>query len=179
MARLSEPMRRDVDRLIADHPVGTVVSIGHGDALSTPLLFLFDRADDPAGVLYGQFSAGNPQVSLLRTEPRALVLFQGPGSANGGELGQTHGYRFAEFLVEVEFLDGTAARSEVERRFARFGEEWPFLATGHQWRVPPGGLRPFRAWVLRTRTRFAPLNGARATEDGSDAGGRLLTRVSG
>jgi transcriptional regulator len=160
-----DPTADEIDALIANHPLGIVVSVRQSDALSTPLPLVLDRSQDPEGVLHGHFSAGNPQVAQLRSDPLALILFQGPGAyvspswLEDRTQAPSWFYTFVEFLVEIEFLDCAAERKDsLTRLVDRFEEgrpaAWNLGELQHRYEPLASGIRPFRAWVLRTRGRF-------------------------
>jgi transcriptional regulator len=160
-----QPTPEDIDALIASNPLGLVVTMRHGEALSTPLPFVLDRTEDPSGVLHGHFNAADPQIAMLRTDPRALIAFRGPGSyispswMRDRAQAPTWFYTFVEFVVEIEFLDGTSeGEGNLERLVDRFeaGREnrWTLSELGSHYEQLFKGVRPFKAWILRTRASF-------------------------
>ena len=70
----------DLLHLIEEYPLAWVVSVGGAVGFgATPLPLLAET--DAAGrinALFGHFALTNPQVSQLRADPRAKILFTGP-----------------------------------------------------------------------------------------------------
>ena len=120
------------------------------------------RAEDPSGVIEGHFDASDPQVAILRSDPRALVVFNGPGgyvspsSLSGRDSAPAWFHASLEFLVEIEFLDHRAdALGSLVRLVGQFeSRRENGLAPAELERVCEpllASVRPFRAWVLRVR----------------------------
>ena len=156
---------REVDALIARNPLGMVATMRHGEALSTNLPFLFERDEDPAGVLHGHFVAANPQVAMLRCDPKALISFQEPGAyvsrcwLRGRAFSPAWLYASVELLAEIQFLECPGELHSYLDRFAdRFeagrAKDRPLAAVGGNYRELLKTIRPFKAWILRTRTHF-------------------------
>lgn len=72
------PSDAQIDRLIAAHPMATIVSAGTSGLVATPLPLMAER--NPAGelTLLGHFARSNPQVAALDVNCEALVIFHGP-----------------------------------------------------------------------------------------------------
>jgi transcriptional regulator len=98
----------DVARLLADFPLAWVIS---ADFQATPLPLVAETDTSGAIVaLIGHFARRNPQVSALQSDPRALILFQGPQGyisprrVSKPAWGPTWNYAVARFEVTVEFV---------------------------------------------------------------------------
>ena len=152
----------EVRALVAANPLALVVSTGRGDALSTPLPLVLDKSHK---VLHGHFGAGNPHVSLLRSKPRALAIFQGPSSyvspswLADRSRAPTFFYSFVEFTVEVEFVDGADERRASLEHLVDHLEQghegaWSLDELGETYEKLASGIRPFRAYILCMRTMF-------------------------
>ena len=101
----------DIPALIAQYPLAWVVSAGVEGGAATPLPLLPETdADGKVVALFGHFALRNPQVDLLRHQPRAMVLFQGPNAYVPARLvpkadwGPTWNYAVLRFDVEIEFV---------------------------------------------------------------------------
>jgi transcriptional regulator len=98
----------DVVQLIAEFPLAWVVGT---DFQATPLPLMAET--DAAGAvvaLVGHFARRNPQVAALQSDPRALILFQGPQGyisprcVSKPAWGPTWNYAVARFDVRVNFV---------------------------------------------------------------------------
>lgn len=155
----------DLLHLIEEYPLAWVVSVGGVVGFgATPLPLLAET--DAAGqinALFGHFALTNPQVSQLRADPRAKILFTGPqGYISPESVSQpgwapTWNYATAQFDVEVEFrpqendsaLERLVKKMERDRRnpwtIARMGERYAELAPR---------VIAFRAHVRSRMARF-------------------------
>jgi transcriptional regulator len=150
----------DVLRLVADYPLAWVIS---QDLQATPLPLVAETDGSSIVSIIGHFARRNPQVAMLQTNPRALILFQGPQGYISPRLvskpswGPTWNYAVARFEVAIEFLpDGTDA---AIRTLARHVEQ----ARRDPWSVEEMGARyaelrqyiiGFRAHVRATHATF-------------------------
>ena len=110
----------DVAALVDAYPLAWVVSAGTAGNGATVLPLLVER--DSVGrvaTLFGHFAKSNPQVALLKRQPQAIILAQGPQGYISPALvsnptwGPTWNYAVARFEVEVEFVpDETHAALE-------------------------------------------------------------------
>lgn len=67
----------EIDRLIAQHPLALVISSEGTQIEASPLPLVLQRDAQGEGELIGHFSRHNPQLALIRRQPRALVAFSG------------------------------------------------------------------------------------------------------
>jgi transcriptional regulator len=65
-------------RLIADHPLGLLISAGPGGLEANHVPFLVDPAGSPLGTLRAHLARANPQAAELAAAAECLVVFQGP-----------------------------------------------------------------------------------------------------
>jgi transcriptional regulator len=76
-----EELRREVlQRLIEEHPLGTLVTFGADGLDANHLPFAIDPEPAPLGTLRGHLARANPQWRSFAPEVDALVVFQGPGA---------------------------------------------------------------------------------------------------
>jgi transcriptional regulator len=154
----------DLTRLIADYPLAWIVSTQIADVCATPLPLLAET--DSAGevvALLGHIARSNPHFALLRSEPRATILFMGPHGYISPEgisqpaWGPTWNYAIAQFDVEIEFvpdenraaLEALVAKMETGRH-----DPWTIARMGARYDELARRIIAFRAHVQRTRGRF-------------------------
>ena len=160
----------DVVRLIAAHPLAWVISRDF-QAAPLPLLAETDAAGSIVS-LFGHFARRNPQVTALRADPQALILFQGPQGYISPRLvsnptwGPTWNYAVVRFEVTLTFVPDET--DEAVRRLAAHLER----AHPKPWHVEEMGARyaqlqphiiAFRAAVRAMRATF------KAGQDENDA----------
>ncbi|HVU30910.1 MAG TPA: FMN-binding negative transcriptional regulator [Sphingomicrobium sp.] len=162
---MRDPTNDEIDGLIEANPLGLVMTMRLGEARSTRLPLLLSRDEDPLGVIEGHFDAADDQVAILRSDPRALIAFNGPGgylpssSLRSRDRAPAWFHASVEFLVEIEFLDRRSdALASLVRLVGTFEER-----VGNRLGAPElericepllEGVRPFKAWVLRVRPDF-------------------------
>lgn len=88
-AALFTPSQAQIDRVVAEHPLATMVSIGDVGLRATPLPLLLQRDANGGLSLLGHFAKSNPQVVELEGRPDALAIFHGP-----------HGYISPSWLTD-------------------------------------------------------------------------------
>ncbi|APZ98520.1 hypothetical protein BWQ93_08440 [Sphingopyxis sp. QXT-31] len=119
MAGRFEPRHAgDPARLIAAYPLGWLVSASFN---ASPLPLLAETGADGAIVsLFGHCARNNPLVADFRTDPRGLILFNGPrGYVSPSLLSKpdwapTWNYAVLRYRVEVELVEGET-REAIER----------------------------------------------------------------
>jgi transcriptional regulator len=67
-------------RLIADHPLGALVTLGPDGLDANHLPFEFDEAAGAHGTLRAHVARANPVCRDAAVQPEALVIFQGPSA---------------------------------------------------------------------------------------------------
>jgi transcriptional regulator len=151
----------DILRLIAEHPLGWVIS---RDFQATPLPLLAET--DAAGALvslFGHFACRNPQVAALSADPAALILFQGPQAYIAPRLvsnptwGPTWNYAVVRCEVTMEFV--RAETPEAVRRLAAHLERahpapWRVEQMAHRYAELLPHIIAFRAHVRRLHPTF-------------------------
>jgi transcriptional regulator len=112
----------DVAFLARAHPLAWVVSLGSEGLLATPLpLLAHTDADGRLAALEGHYARSNPQVTALRADPRALLLWMGPqGYVSPSWMADrtqapTWNYASAQCRVRIHFDDDPdALRAHLE-----------------------------------------------------------------
>lgn len=64
--------------LIRQHPLGTLVTIGHAGLDANHIPFVVDAHPAPYGTLRCHVARTNPVWQMLETSPNVLAIFQGP-----------------------------------------------------------------------------------------------------
>jgi transcriptional regulator len=77
-AHFAEERDETIGHLIADYPLGTLVTLGSEGLSANHLPFLLDSEAGPHGTLRGHVARGNVVWHDHAPEPEALVIFQGP-----------------------------------------------------------------------------------------------------
>ncbi|MBN3752493.1 FMN-binding negative transcriptional regulator [Paraburkholderia sp. Tr-20389] len=77
-AHFEENRPETLHRLIADHPLGALVTIGPNGLDANHVPFEFDAEKGPHGTLRAHVARGNPVWQEAAERPDALVIFQGP-----------------------------------------------------------------------------------------------------
>ena len=67
----------EIDRLVAAHPLASLVSSDGGRMLATPLPLILQRDAEGSRVFIGHLARRNPQHEMLKRNPRALATFTG------------------------------------------------------------------------------------------------------
>lgn len=157
--------RNDVDQLIAEHPFAQLVSCHDGHFQASALPLLLQRDSDDKAFLLGHFDRHNPQVDVLRQNPRALALFAGvhsyvsPTWRCHRHIAPTWNYAQVRFEVDVEFRDTPKATREVLEQLvthmeAGRPEPWTIRDMGTRYAGQAGNVIAFRARVLSTEAAF-------------------------
>ena len=163
-SRSFEPDPAAVDRLVADHPFAQVVSIDGDRPVCTPLPLVLERAPDDDWLI-GQFARANPQVDLLRRQPRALAVFMGaqgyvsPSWMRDRTQAPTWNYETVHFEVEVAFDEGgSAPHAALERLVAHMErgrpQAWSSRDMGPRYAQLAKAVVAFRARIVSTQAKF-------------------------
>jgi transcriptional regulator len=154
----------DVVRLIEEYPLAWVVSVGSSGFGATPLPLLAEtNGEGHVIALFGHFALGNPHVAMLRSSPRATVLFMGPeGYISPEAVSQpgwapTWNYAVAQFDVDIEFVpeETGAAVDRLVRKMERDRTQpWTIARMGPRYDRMVTKIIGFRAHVRTTRGRF-------------------------
>lgn len=154
-----------IDRLVAAHPFALLVSAGSGMPIATPLPLLLQRSTDGDATLTGHMARNNPQVDVLRSDPRALAVFQGPhGYISPSWLADrtqapTWNYETVHFQVEVRFHDhpeatGTALSRLVEHMEHGRPDAWSIADMGARYDSLARAVIAFDARITATHATF-------------------------
>jgi transcriptional regulator len=160
------PSAAAVTRLVQEYPFAWLVSSGAGDFMATPLPLRPETdADGRIIALLGHFARSNPQVELLRRQPRTLVLFMGPHGYISSSWFEdrtrtpTWNYATVQYLVDLQFIDdheGTEAvmRDLIDTMEAGRPDAWSMEETGPRLERLVTGIVAFRAAVVELRAKF-------------------------
>lgn len=162
---LFTPSQDEIDLLVADHPLATLVSIGDAGLRATPLPLLLERDCNGGMSLLGHFARSNPQVAELEQRPDALAIFQGPHGYispswfTDRTQAPTWNYATVHMAVRVAFDRlPEAARNAVEvlTDHMEAGREnaWRADELGSRYAKLLPGIVAFRAEVLDVRVKF-------------------------
>jgi transcriptional regulator len=154
----------DLVQLIDEYPLAWVVSTDAAGFAATPLPMLPEPDSSGRIVsLLGHFALSNPQVALLRTAPRATILFMGPHGyispalVSKPDWGPTWNYASARFDVDIEFLPEENDRA-LERLVARMERDrrdpWTISRLGTRYATMVRRIVAFRAHVRSAKGRF-------------------------
>lgn len=77
-AHFAEERDETIAQLIADYPLGTLVTLGSEGLSANHIPFLFDRTAGPHGTLRGHVARGNTVWHDHTAAHETLVIFQGP-----------------------------------------------------------------------------------------------------
>jgi transcriptional regulator len=156
----------DLARLVREYPLAWITS-GLGDTFAGTLLPLLPvvSADGRLTGLTGHFARANPQVSRLRSDPRAAILFLGPSGyvspswMRDRSQAPTWNYASAQCLVEIEFLEDSAALEThlhelVGAMEAGRPSEWKVEEMGARYQQLARRIVSFVAHVRETREKY-------------------------
>lgn len=165
IASAYQPNSEEIAALVAEYPLALLISACGDEILSTPLPLLLEQTPDGRSGLVGHFGAANPHIHLLETQPRALAVFQGPqGYISPSWLSDrtqapTWNYMIVELLVEVVFENDRSKWGNFLERLVLHMERgrpdaWNTGEMSARYERLLKGVRPFRAEVLRIRSKF-------------------------
>jgi transcriptional regulator len=154
----------DVVTLIDQNPLCWLVSAGAAGFGASPLPLLAEcDADGSLVALFGHMAIANPQVALLREQPSALVLVNGPQAYISPEWltnptwVPTWNYAAATVQVDVVFVPDET-RGSIERLTDRMeqGRAAPWQVSDAEARLPAmlPHIIAFRAHVRAIDGRF-------------------------
>ena len=79
-AHFAETRTEVLHRLIADYPLGALVTVGPNGLDANHIPFEFDPAQGPHGTLRAHVARNNPVWQEAAERPDTLVIFQGPAA---------------------------------------------------------------------------------------------------
>lgn len=155
----------EVDRMIAAYPLALVISAVGGDIQASPLPLILRRDADGQGSLVGHFSRHNPQLALVRREPRALIAFSGAqGYISTSWLRErkyapTWNYQAVHFTVDIEIDTAPGAAEHalqalIDQVDAPYAEPWHIREMGPRFAQLAEMIVPFKARILDTQVQF-------------------------
>ncbi|QSX77932.1 FMN-binding negative transcriptional regulator [Agrilutibacter solisilvae] len=154
-----------IDRMVSAYPFALLISAGPGMPTATPLPLLLERSASGTGTLIGHMARNNPQVDVLRNDPRALAVFQGPhGYISPSWLvdrtqAPTWNYETVHFQVEVQFHDELEATTSAISRLVAHMERgrpdaWSIADMGPRYASLAGAVIAFDARITATHAIF-------------------------
>jgi transcriptional regulator len=154
----------DLTDLIAAYPLAWVVSQGADEPAATPLP-LMARVDAEGRIdrLIGHFARSNPQVELLRSSPRALILFHGPhGYMSPSWVSErtwapTWNYAVIRIEADVHFVPehtDVALEDLVSKMEAQRPHAWSIAELGDRYATLRTRIIAFEAHVRGLEHRF-------------------------
>lgn len=148
----------DVVTLVDENPLAWVIST---DFQATPLPLIAETGEYGAIVsLFGHIPVAHPQTACLKSNPRALILFNGPdGYISPGLVSKpgwapTWNYAVARFETEIEFVpDETDAALERLANHLEAGQ-WTVDQIGERYDSLVRHIVAFRAHVRVAHPTF-------------------------
>lgn len=153
-------------RLVLEHPLAWVVSLGAGAFRATPLP-LRPRVDSDGRIeaLEGHLSRANPLCAAMQHDASALILFSGPQGyispswVSNRTWAPTWNYAVVQFLTTISF-DETPARLDAHlHELAEAMERgrpgaWHPSEMGARYETLRRLIVPFEAKVVEQRAKF-------------------------
>ena len=156
----------EIDRLVAEFPLALVISASaDGRPQATPLPLVLQRSVDGQDLLIGHFSRKNPQLELIRQQPRALIAFSGAQGYiatswfKDRRYAPTWNYEAVHFTVDIELDDRPEAASAalevlIAHAEAPYPKPWRSQEMGPRFAQLAQYIVPFRARILGTAAQF-------------------------
>lgn len=161
---LFEASASEIAAFTREQLLALVVSSFGEKTLTTPLPLLTETDSTGAVTSFlGHFALSNPQVELIRRQPRALILFQGPhayirpGWVSRSGWAPTWNYMLAQFEVEISLIpeaSDAAIRALVTALEGDRPDSWRVEQVGKRYASMVQRVIAFRAKVLVCRGRF-------------------------
>ncbi|MDB6041602.1 MAG: FMN-binding negative transcriptional regulator [Gammaproteobacteria bacterium] len=155
----------DIARLVRSHPLAWIISLGTGEPCATLLPMRPVEVDGRVEGLAGHFARSNPQLQVLKTQPRVLIFFLGvhgyvsPSWMADRTQAPTWNYASAQFDADIELFE-EPARIETHLRDLVTTQEagrpggWMIDEMGPRYHSLSRGVIGFLARVRATRARF-------------------------
>lgn len=156
----------EIDRLVAEYPLALVISTAaDGSPQATPLPLVLERDAEGKGLLVGHFSRKNPQLGVIRQQPRALVAFSGAQGYiatswfKDRRYAPTWNYEAVHFTVDIELDDrpeaaAAALQTLIAHAEAPYPDPWQSREMGPRFAQLAQYIVPFRARILATEAQF-------------------------
>ncbi|MGN6827582.1 FMN-binding negative transcriptional regulator [Paucibacter sp. M5-1] len=168
----------EIERLVAAHPLATLVSSDAGRMLATPLPLILQRDADGSRVFIGHLARRNPQHEMLKRNPKALATFTGAQGyiasswLRSRRYAPTWNYEFVQFELDVALIDTPeetlfALDTLIAHVEAPYPNPWRSAEMGPRREQLAQYIVPFRARVIEARAQFKLGQGdpAEALED--------------
>jgi transcriptional regulator len=157
---------QDILRLLREQPFGWLVC-GSGNAFRASAIPFRPRLD-PAGILvglWGHLARSNPQVELLRQDPRAEILILGvngyisPSWMADRTQAPTWNYVSVQFLTNITFMEGDVGLERVLRDLigameAGRPKAWSIEDMGERYARLAQRIVAFEAKIVEIRPKF-------------------------
>jgi transcriptional regulator len=157
---------QDVLRLLREQPFGWLIC-GQGESFRASAI-PFRASLDPAGTLvglWGHLARSNPQVELLRRDPRAEVLILGangyisPSWMADRTQAPTWNYASVQFLIDIAFLEDGASLERILRDLIGAMEvgrtnAWSIEDMGPRYARLAQRIVAFEASIIEIRPKF-------------------------
>ena len=166
-SRYAPQAEADVRRLVLEHPLAWVVSSTDGAWRATPLPLRPEpcEANQPIPAFVGHFARSNPQLEMIKTNPRALLLFMGvngyvsPSWMTDRTQAPTWNYASVQYRVEIQLIAAEEPRDAVLAELTGAMEAarpaaWKPADMGARYALLASRIVAFRALVLERRVRF-------------------------
>jgi transcriptional regulator len=155
----------EIERLVALHPLASLVSSDAGRMLATPLPLILQRDADGSRILIGHLARRNPQHEVLKRNPRALAIFTGAQGyiasswLRNRRYAPTWNYEFVQFELDVTIIDTPeetlfALDTLIEHVEAPYPKPWRSAEMGARREELARYIVPFRARVSSTHAQF-------------------------
>lgn len=161
---LFEASASEIAAFVREQKLALVVSSAGCDTRVTPLPLLTETdASGAVSSFFGHFALSNPQVELIRRQPRAVILFQGPHAyirpawVSRPGWAPTWNYVLAQFEVEISLLpqaNDEAIRALVTALEGDGPDSWRVEQVGARYASMVQRVIAFRARVGGSRGRF-------------------------
>ena len=156
----------DVPRLLREQPLGWLIC-GQGPTFRASALPFRPRLDSAGKLvgLWGHLARSNPQVALLRRDPRAEILFLGangyisPSWMADRSQAPTWNYASVQFLTNIAFIEDDAGLERVLRDLVGAMETgrpsaWSIEDMGARFARLAQRIIAFEANIIEARPRF-------------------------
>ncbi|MCH8619604.1 FMN-binding negative transcriptional regulator [Undibacterium sp. TS12] len=154
----------EIDDMVARNPLALVISADGINIQASPLPLVLQRNEDGSAVFIGHFSMHNPQLEIIRKNPRALLAFTGvQGYISSAWLSDrryapTWNYEVAHFEVDIVLDEepGAAMRALntlVSQMDANEPEPWKTTESPRAEQLSKY-IVPFHANVISTTAQF-------------------------
>ena len=160
------PSERDVTRLVLEHPLAWLVTVGAGEFGATPLPLrpVIDE-DGEVVELLGHFARSNPHHELVRRVRPTVVLFSGPqGYVSSSWFRDrtrlpTWNYAYVQYLVDIEYTEDPVETERIMRDLVGAMEQdrpraWAIEEAGPRYGQLVRHIIAFHARILERRVKF-------------------------